>query len=114
MALHYQLPIYRTARDLLYLAVAFSRKTPRDLRNTIGNRMVSDTFELAMLVFRANVAADKAPYLNEMIEGATAMGMLFRLCSDFRIISEVEYAKAVELISSISKQATGWRNAQKR
>ena len=113
MALHSQLPIYKVARDLFYQAVTFNRKIPRELRNSVGSRLVGDTFELVMLVFRANSATDKRPYLDNMIEQSVAAGMLFRLCFDFHIINEKEYATATELTNSIGKQANGWRRSQK-
>lgn len=112
MALHSQLPIYKVARDLFYQAVALARKMPRDLRNTVGDRLLADTFELVMLVFRANSAVDKRPYLDDMIERTVAAGLLLRLCLDLRLISEKEYAAAVELTNSVGKQANGWRKAQ--
>jgi hypothetical protein len=66
-----------------------------------------------MLIFRANSAADKRPFLDQMIERATCAGMLLRLSMDMRLISEKEYAAAIELTNNVGKQANGWRKSQR-
>ena len=67
---------------------------------------------LVVLIFRANGAADKRPYLSEMIERTVVTGLLLRLAKDMRLISIGQYAEAVELTNSVGKQANGWRKSQ--
>lgn len=114
MALHSQLPIYRVSRDLFAMVVQLTRKFPRDLRATVGGRLQDDTFNLVMLVFRANVATNKVPFLDQMIEHTEATKLLLRLCMDLRAISQKEYAAAIDLTNNIGKQANGWRTQQRR
>jgi hypothetical protein len=112
MAPHSKLPIYPVTRRLFEMAVGFARKMNRDLRPTVGNRLLNDSFELVMLVYRANSARDKVPFLTEMLERAEAANLLLRLCMDLRVITQAEYAAAIELTTSIGKQANGWRKSQ--
>lgn len=39
MALHNQLPIYRTVRELTQLAITATRNMPRDYKRTLGERL---------------------------------------------------------------------------
>ena len=110
---HEKLQVYRTARDLYIFAVKLAKKMSRDVRPTVGGRLMNDTFEIAMLVFRANVARDKVPFQTQIIELSAATNLLLRMCLEMRLISEKEYISAIELTNSVGRQANGWRKAQR-
>lgn len=111
MATHTQLPIYKVAYDLLDVVTDFVRNMPRDTKQSIGGKISAECIEIMVLVFRANVAQDKAPHLIDLIERLQVAELLIRLAKDKRLISIGAYAKAVELTTSIGKQANGWRRA---
>ena len=67
--------------------------------------------EIVVLIFRANVARDKAPHLGTLIERLQVAELLLRLSKDKRLISISQYAKAIELTNSVGKQAGGWRRS---
>jgi len=114
MAIHTNLPIYKVTYDLLDVVTNFSRNMPRDFKRTIGDKISAECIELTVLIFRANVAKDKALYLTELQERLEVAQLLIRLAKDKRLISVAAYAQATELTTSIGKQATGWRNAANR
>ncbi|ACR28668.1 four helix bundle protein [Burkholderia glumae] len=114
MALHTQLPIYRAAYSLLDTVTDVVKNMPRDFKRSIGEKISAECIEIMVLVFRANVAADKAPHLAELIERLQVIELLLRLGMDKRLIARGAYAGAVEQTTSIGKQATGWRNAARR
>lgn len=111
MALHTQLPIYKVAYDLLDVATDLVRNMPRDYKASIGGRIRDECVELMVLIFRANVAKDKAPHLGELLERLQVAELLIRLSKDKRFISVAQYAKAIELTDKIGKQASGWRKS---
>ncbi|KVF49545.1 MULTISPECIES: four helix bundle protein [Burkholderia] len=114
MALHNQLPIYRAAYGLLDDVTNLVKNMPRDFKRSIGEKISAECIEIMVLVFRANVAADKAPHLVELLERLQVIELLLRLSMDKRLIARDGYAAAVEKTTSIGKQATGWKNAANR
>jgi len=114
VALHTQLPIYRAAYALLDSVTDLVKNMPRDFKRSIGEKISAECIEIMVLVFRANVAADKTPHLTELLERLQVIELLLRLAMDKRLISRGTYAGAVEQTTSIGKQANGWRNAAHR
>ena len=114
MATHNQLPIYKVAYTLLDVVTDLVKNMQRDFKRSIGEKISVECIEIAVLVFRANVAQDKAPHLMELLERLQVIELLIRLAMDKRLISKPAYAKAVELTTSIGKQANGWRRAANR
>jgi hypothetical protein len=114
MATHTELPIYKAAYDLLDVVTNFVKNMPRDFKQSIGGKISLECIDITVLVFRANVARDKEPHLMELLERLQVAELLIRLAKDKRLISQGAYAKAVELSTSIGKQANGWRRAANR
>ncbi|WP_417252773.1 four helix bundle protein [Castellaniella sp.] len=111
MAIHTQLPIYKSAYDLLDVVTDLTRNMRRDFKRSVGEKISSECIEITILVFRANVAQDKRPHLQALIERLQVIELMLRLAQDKRLISRAWYARAIELTTSIGKQANGWRRA---
>lgn len=109
MAIHTQLPIYKVAYDLLNVAVDYVQSMPRPFKLAIGGRVSGLCVEVVLLIFRANCARNKTPHLDTLLERVEELQLLLRLCQDKRFISRGQYARAVELTTSVGKQAHGWR-----
>lgn len=88
MAIHTELPIYKVAYDLLGVVVQLVRNMPREFKQSIGGKIRDECIEIATLVFRANVAADKAPHLLELLERLQVAELLLRLARDQRAAAE--------------------------
>lgn len=114
MAIHTSLPIYKDAYELLDVVTDLAKNMPRDFKASIGGVIRDDCVKVTVLIFRANVAADKAPHLVGLIERLQVMELLLRLSRDKQLISTKQYAAAIRLTTSIGKQANGWRNAASR
>lgn len=110
MALHSELPIYKAAYDLLNIITDFARNMPRDFKQSIGNKLRDEAVEITVLIFRANVAKEKAPHLQELLERQQVIDLLIRLARDKRLISTKQYASAIQLTNTVGKQANGWRS----
>lgn len=109
MALHTNLPIYKVAYDLLDAITDLAKNMPRDFKASIGGKLRDECVEIVVLIFRANTSREKAPHLESLIERLQVTELLLRLSRDKRLISTGQYAKTVELTTSIGKQASGWR-----
>ena len=114
MAIHTQLPIYKVAYNLLDVVTDLVKNMQRDFKRSIGEKISVECIEITVLVFRANVAADKSAHLTQLLERLQVIELLIRLAMDKRLISRPAYANAVELTTSIGKQANGWRNSALR
>jgi hypothetical protein len=111
MALHFETEIYKVTYELLNLVTDFVKNMPRDLKVPIGGKLRDECIEISTLIYRANVAEDKAPYLSTLIERAQVAELLIRLSRDRKLISIGQYSQAIELADSIGKQANGWRRS---
>lgn len=109
MALHHQLPIYRTAYELLDVAVEITRHIPRDFKRLIGEKVREECLEIMVLIFRANVCRNKVPHIEELLERLQIVELVLRLSKDKKFISVGQYGRAVKLTQSIGKQANGWK-----
>ena len=109
MALHTDLPIYKVAYDLLTIAVDYVQNMPRAVKAVIGGRLRDLCLELVLLIAKANSVRNKVPPLDTLLERLEEANRLLRLCQDKRFISKGQYAKAIELTTSVGKQANGWR-----
>lgn len=114
MATHTNLPIYKAAYDLLDVVTDLAKNMNRDFKRSIGEKISVECIEITILVFRANVAQEKGPHLLDLIERLQVIELMLRLAMDKRLISRGAYAKAIELSTSIGKQANGWRRAALR
>ena len=109
--LHSELPIYKAAYDLLRTVIDCTRNMPRDLKRSLGEKIAQEVIDIELLVFRANAARDKTPYLDKLIERQQSAELLIRLSLDMRAISPKQYAEIIKLSGSVGKQARGWRRA---
>jgi hypothetical protein len=62
-----------------------------------------------MLIARANSTRDKKPHLTLLVEKVQVIEFLMRLFKESRFISVGQHATAIEVTSSIGKQATAWK-----
>jgi hypothetical protein len=108
MTIHTQLPIYKVAYDLLDAATDMTKNMPRDYKVSIGGRIRDECVAVLTLIFRANIAKDKSPHLQELRERVQVAELLMRLSVDKRFISTGQYAKAILLTEMVGRQATGW------
>ncbi|RFP19133.1 four helix bundle protein [Duganella sp. BJB475] len=109
MSLHKDLPIYKATYELMLLAMNLIKNMRRDFKTTVGQKINAECLELSTLVYRANVAIDKVPYLNKLLEHVQVAELLFRLATDLKLITLAQYAAAIAITSSIGRQANGWR-----
>jgi hypothetical protein len=107
--IHTDLPIHKTSCDLLGVAIEAAKHMPRDFKSTLGVEIRKECVSLVVRIARANAAIEKVPHIERMLESIEILNVLMRVSRDKRLISNKIYADAVELTSSIGKQAGGWK-----
>ena len=111
MAITQHLPIYQLAQDLTGLATDLTKNMPRDLKRTLGEKVLVECIDMSILIFRANVAqgAERIGFIQQLLERNQVVELILRLCVDRRLISRAQYARAIEITEQLGRQATGWK-----
>ena len=112
MALHKDLPIYKAAYDLLGVAVEITKNFPRDFKRLMGDKIREECVEIIVLIFKSNVAFNKIPHIDLLLERLQVIELLLRLSRDKRFIATTHYAGVIEITDAIGKQASGWKKQQ--
>jgi 23S rRNA-intervening sequence protein len=113
MALHTELPIYKAAFNLLDTVTDLTAQFPRNFRASMGEQIRLECVRTLTAVARANIARDKSPHLEVLLESLHVIEILMRLSRDKRFISTAQYARTIECTSAIGRQAMGWKKAQR-
>lgn len=109
MAMHTDLPIHKVAFDLLSLATDVTRNIPRDFKVGLGAKVRDECIEVMVLIARANAAREKQQHLSVLVERVQVIEFLLRLFKEKRFISIKQHAAAIQLTTSIGKQANAWK-----
>ncbi len=110
MALHTDLPIYRTGIQLLSLAVKAQAQMPRAVKRSLGEKISQHCVEMLDLMALANATqrAERAAYIQQLMTRLRAMTVLLRVSHDSRYVSHALWGESVLLLDSIGKQGGGW------
>ncbi|WP_043309322.1 four helix bundle protein [Pseudomonas sp. ML96] len=111
MALHTELEIYKGAEELLSVTLDLVRNIPRDLKQIVGAKIRDESLQVMVLIGRANMARNKLPHLNELLESIWMINYLLRALTNKGLISKGQHAQAMKLTASIGKQANAWRKS---
>ena len=74
--MHHDLPIYKVAYDLLGVVTNMRRQMPRDVKQDLGRAISKECVQIVVLIFRANVARDKAEHLLGIVERVEVVSVL--------------------------------------
>jgi len=109
MAMHTELSIYSASMGLLHMATTLTRNIPRDLKQSLGKRVIDECVDVLILIARANSTREKHPHLALLVEKVQVIEFLMRLFKESRFISISQHAKTMEVTTSIGKQANAWK-----
>jgi hypothetical protein len=116
MAIHDQLPIYRTGVRLLALAVRVQEQMPRSIKRILGEKITHHCVEMLDLMAFANATQKgvRARHIQALLSRQRAVTVLLRVSHDSRYLSPKLWAESVELLGSIGSQAGGWLKSANR
>ena len=110
MALHTELPIYKTGTDLLQLAFNVQAQLPRQVRRSLGETIVDHCVEILNLMAMANASKRdaRAKHIEALLVRHNALTSLLRVGFNAKWISHGLWGASVQLLQSIGAQAGGW------
>ncbi|MDR0833691.1 MAG: four helix bundle protein [Candidatus Symbiothrix sp.] len=111
MALYYDLPIYKETYRLMKILGQLMPHLPREVKYTLGAEMRGEVKEMIRCIFRANTTHDKEPWLIKMAEHVEFLRFELQLGFDDKVISEKQLKFITNIMDSIGRQLTGWRNS---
>jgi hypothetical protein len=106
------LPVYKASYNLLLYAFQLIKNMRKDYKYTAGEKIREETMELVMNIYRANKIKEKKEKIEEAQENIQRIRLLFRLLYDLEQISLKHFTEVNKKIEDVSRQLTGWRNAQ--
>ncbi len=113
MALYYELQVFKDVYTLVQKVFSYTQDFPREYKYTLGQDMKRDAIQLVRSIYRANKAKDKVVYLETFLDDFELLKFEIRLCVDMKILAIKKQAELSDLMDSIGKQITGWRNANR-
>ena len=110
MALHSELPIYRTGVQLLTLAVQVQQQMPRAVKRSLGDRISDHCMSMLDLMALANATqhGERAGHIHALMTHQRAVTVLLRVSHESRFVSHKLWAQGVQLLESIGRQGGGW------
>lgn len=111
MALHTELEIHKVAEELLGLSIDLVRNIPRDLKQVIGAKIRDECLQVLVLIGRANMAREKLPHLNLVLESIWMLNYLLRALTNRGLISTGQHARAMKMTASVGRQANAWKKS---
>jgi hypothetical protein len=113
MALYYDLPVFKEVYQLILKIFNYTKDFPKEYKYTLGQDMKRDGIQLVRSIYRANRAEDKKEYLEQFLDDFEVLKLEILLCVDMKILSIIKQAELSQMMESIGKHITGWRNAQR-
>lgn len=116
MAIHTDLPIYRTGVQLMELAVKAQAQMPRQVKRHLGDKISAHCMEMLdrMALANASQRAERAAHIHQLLTHQRALTVLLRVSHDARYISHGLWAEGVQLVDSVGRQGGGWlRNSNR-
>lgn len=107
--MHYELDVFKTAVDLLRLAVRIVRTLPRDCKPDIPRRLMDRAEEIHELIRQANATrGDRVPFRDEIVKHLEKLKILVRALHDEEIVAHDLWQQSNRLTTSLGKQLYGW------
>lgn len=113
MAIYSNLPVFEDSYQLLLLLVKCSRNFDRDFRHTLGERVKQVATDMMILIYKANKAQQKSPFIAQASEKLVELKLLCRILCDTKQLSFGQHSQTMEMTVKIGKQLNAWESACK-
>ena len=110
-----ELPIVQKAYDLIKWFVPILNRLPRDHKFGLGERIVSELYDILEGLVLARYARDKQHKLELLQPLSGKLDLLTyqtRLLFDFKLMNLRRYEYASSLLDELGRQLTGWISQQ--
>lgn len=107
--LYTEQPVYVQSYSLLKQLVVLFRRIPRDLRFTIGKRMLDAMMDEVVSVFHAfKQEKERLAYVKQAQKQIAEVQLYLRLLNDLAVMSNRQYLSTLPMTSDIAKQLRAW------
>ena len=106
-----ELTVITKAYDLMREMTRRVAKLPRDYKFVLGDRILSNVYELFDMLIEAKFTRDKLPLLDRANLRLERMRFQVRLAHDEKLIGPNQYEVAARLIDEVGRLVGGWRRA---
>ena len=108
-----ELPIVQKAYDLIKWYVPILNRLPRDHKFGLGERMVSELYDILEGLVLARYARDKLKLLQPLTGKLDILTYQTRLLFDFKLVELRRYEYASSLLDELGRQLNGWISQQR-
>ncbi|MEA5537034.1 diversity-generating retroelement protein Avd [Crocosphaera sp. XPORK-15E] len=109
-----ELPVIQKTYDFVKWFVPILNKLPRDHKFMLGDRMITELYELLEGLVKARYAKDKLTQLSDLNTKLDILRYQTRLLSDFELISVERYQYISQQLQEIGIELGGWIKQQKQ
>jgi len=111
MSTYDNLPVYKTSYDLLLGIFVFSQDLAKDYKYTLGENLKKETVDMISNIYRANsTQVNRSVRIQSARENLEVIRLFLRLLKDLKQISLDKFIAINELLESVGKQLTAWKN----
>jgi hypothetical protein len=103
-----ELPVFKTAYELLRTFFRVVSEMERTYRFTLGERIIGEMTDLMLNIYRANSRYEKFAPIQVARENLEAVRLLLRVAFDESQCGLKRYIALSEELESVSKQLTAW------
>lgn len=108
-----ELPIIQKTYDLIKWYVPILNRLPRDHKFGLGERMVSELYDILEGLVLARYARDKLELLQPLTGKLDILTYQTRLLFDFKLMELRRYEYASSLLDELGRQLNGWISQQR-
>lgn len=109
--LYTEQPVYVLSYTLLKQLIDLFRRMPRDLRFTLGKRMLDAMMDEVTNVFHAfKQVKERLAYIQQAQMQIAEVQLYLRILSDLGVMSGKQYVSTLPLTVDITKQLRAWRD----
>ena len=101
---------YRLTQDILNQTVKF----PKEYKFLLGTQLNEASIELCCLITNTARAAQKQALLEQIFNQLDKIKIEFRLCTDFKLLSNQQQASIATRLEKITGQAIAWLKSERR
>jgi hypothetical protein len=107
------LPIIQKTYDLIKWYVPILNRLPRDHKFLLGNRIITELYDLLDILIIARYAKQKLDHLESLNSKLDILRYQTRLLLEFNLIKTERYEYAQKLLNDIGNDLGGWIKQQK-
>lgn len=108
------LPIYIEAYHLTQDFFKQTIKFPKEYRFLLGSQLNQESIELCTLIAGVHRTSAKQELLEEIFHQLDKIRIIFRLCTDFKLLSNQQQAIIATRLEKITGQAKAWHKSERR